>query len=806
MTAFGGLRVLDLTTRGLRLAGVFLADFGADVIAVSVRPDAGEFGPEPAEVFWRRGKRTVSCDPRDPRQLAAIIRLAGRADVIIQESGEMAGCLAIEYDQVSAQNPGVVQCQISAFGAAPGPQQWGPRELIVAAKSGRLLGRDRLSGAHEDMSRPVYAVPPIGTYGAAMLAVQGIIAGLIRREATGRGARLDTSVLDGISAATMRLAFERQGDAVIPSDQRANGGTPLLMLGIRLCFLTVQCADGKFIQMCCRQPHLFRNWMRLIGLADELAQERWAALPLGVRSAQDAQLWEQKIRRAMQNRSQDGWMELFRAADIGADPFLTESEFLAHPQMLANDRIAQFDDPLVGAVTMVGPLVLASGTPAWIRPGADAGDISAIEWARTAAAPGVPGASASGDSGDGRADSAGSQAGAGAAPVLPLAGYTILEAATYLAAPLGPTLLAALGARVIKVEPLEGDSFRSSGLEFVHISNGKESVALDLKTPEGREILVRLVGMADALIHNFRPGVPERLGLDYDSVHRLNPRLAYVYGSSYGSRGPERQRAAFHSTPNALSGGGIAQAGAGNPPVNDSYPDPVAGLAAGAALALGLFAALRSGSGQYLETSMLTSTGWALSSRLVEYPGRPPRPQLDAGQLGFDAFRRLYESADGWILLDVRTDADVAALAAVLGDTGSATLATVIGQGAGTVPPAAAASELAALFGGRGTAEWERLALSAGLPLVSAADMSFEEFLVRHALVSSADHPVFGSYWRLRDRIRLAGDAGRDLRACAVGEHTARVLSELGYSDASIAQMAAAGVIGLADMPAQIGR
>jgi crotonobetainyl-CoA:carnitine CoA-transferase CaiB-like acyl-CoA transferase len=136
---------------------------------------------------------------------------------------------------------------------------------------------------------------------------------------------------------------------------------------------------------------------------------------------------------------------------------------------------------------------------------------------------------------------------------------------------------------------------------------------------------------------NFRPGVPEKLGVGYDQVKAINPRLCYLYGASYGSKGPESKRAAFHSTPHALSGGGILQAGEGNPPGDDSYPDPCAGLAAGTALALSLLGRDVTGTGQYLETTMLTSTAWVHSNRLVRYEGCTDLPTLDRHQHGLAA-------------------------------------------------------------------------------------------------------------------------------------------------------------------------
>src|SRR4029079_14436573 len=98
---------------------------------------------------------------------------------------------------------------------------------------------------------------------------------------------------------------------------------------------------------------------------------------------------------------------------------------------------------------------------------------------------------------------------------------------------------------------------------------GKESIALDVKTPEGREIVHRLVGRADALIPNFRPGVPERLGIDDPTLRAINPALIYLYAASYGSTGPMSRRPAFHITAGAICGGALAQAGGTGAPAPD---------------------------------------------------------------------------------------------------------------------------------------------------------------------------------------------------------------------------------------------
>ena len=132
-----------------------------------------------------------------------------------------------------------------------------------------------------------------------------------------------------------------------------------------------------------------------------------------------------------------------------------------------------------------------------------------------------------------------------------------------------------MGARVIKVEPLAGDPARRTGLQNAKFLVGKESIALDLKSEEGRAILQQLIGGADALLHSFRRGVPERLGHDYETAIALEPAARLrVRRRPTGRAGPWNMRPAFHSTPNALCGGGFAQAGLGQPAGRRLLPRP----------------------------------------------------------------------------------------------------------------------------------------------------------------------------------------------------------------------------------------
>ena len=373
--------------------------------------------------------------------------------------------------------------------------------------------------------------------------------------------------------------------------------------------------------------------------------------PLGIPTLEDIAAIEVRIREKMRLKTQAEWMRIFvEEYDIGGDPFLTPEEFLEHPQLVLNDRVVEIDDPTVGKTRQIGPLALFSDTPSQIgRPAPRLGEHTADVRARAAHTNGTASHSATAPNGS------------GAAQRHPLSGITVLEVAYFLAGPFGATLLAELGARVIKVEPLEGDPYRRTGLGFVKMVHGKESIALDLKTEAGVKILHQLARRSDCLLHSFRPGVPERLKMDYATLSEINPRLVYLYAGSYGSKGPQSHRAAFHSTPHALAGGGFLQAGAGNPPADDSYPDPGSGMGAATALLLGLLARERTGRGQSMETTMLCTTGYVHSGDLVLYPDRPPRRLPDKGQHGPEALYRLYPCHEGLDLPGGATGGRVAA-------------------------------------------------------------------------------------------------------------------------------------------------
>src|SRR3954469_13217261 len=153
-------------------------------------------------------------------------------------------------------------------------------------------------------------------------------------------------------------------------------------------------------------------------------------------------------------------------------------------------------------------------------------------------------------------------------PAGPLTGVTVLDLCSYLAGPYGCTLLADLGADVIKIESPQGDMLRQfpSSLPgesrfFLGTNRGKRALALDLKEPDGLKLLLRMVETADVLVQNFRPSVPARLGIDYPRLKKINPRLVYCGLTGYGDRGPLREKGGFDQVLQSLSGMAAFQGG-----------------------------------------------------------------------------------------------------------------------------------------------------------------------------------------------------------------------------------------------------
>jgi crotonobetainyl-CoA:carnitine CoA-transferase CaiB-like acyl-CoA transferase len=277
--------------------------------------------------------------------------------------------------------------------------------------------------------------------------------------------------------------------------------------------------------------------------------------------------------------------------------------------------------------------------------------------------------------------------------------------------------------------------------------------------------------------------------MDYATLSEINPRLVYLYAGSYGSRGPQSHRAAFHSTPHTLAGGGFLQAGSGNPPADDSYPDPGSGLGAATALALGLLARERTGEGQSLETTMLCSTGYVHSGDLVLYEGRPARRLPDKGQHGPEALYRLYPCQEGWIFLAAPQEFEWRRLALALDRPGWLDDPRFTSRATRLSHDADLTDQLAALFATRPADDWVRDLRAADLAIARADGDTTEDYLLENDLLIPMEHPDFGKYWRPGLTVDFPSMPGRLAPPTGIGEYTRPLLAELGYSPAEVEEL-----------------
>src|SRR5207244_4652498 len=242
-------------------------------------------------------------------------------------------------------------------------------------------------------------------------------------------------------------------------------------------------------------------------------------------------------------------------------------------------------------------------------------------------------------------------------------------------------------------------------------------------------IFYRLVERADALMHNYRPGAPEKLGLDYESVAPVNPRLVYLYAGSYGSTGPRSRLPAFHPTLSAITGSGFLLSGEGNPPMDSMQGDPDGALGVATTLLMGLQARARTGRGQRMETRMIQSGAYAVSDEFLDYAGKPPQRLPDAGQHGFHALYRLYDTGRGWLMLACPREREWRALCVALGHEDWLSDARFASAEARRANDAALAAAIEAALRDRSAEDWESYFRAHGVPGVRADGPRWNVFL-----------------------------------------------------------------------------
>jgi crotonobetainyl-CoA:carnitine CoA-transferase CaiB-like acyl-CoA transferase len=799
-----GITVLDFAW-GMAgsLATMVLSDFGAEVIKVEI-PGGDPFRSFPGALQWDRGKKSVVLDLKDPGDREQALALAQRADVLVESFRPgVAERLGIGYPALAALRPDLVYCSITGFGPRGPYAAYKGYEGVVAAKTGRMMAFAGLP----PREGPVFPAVQTASHAAAMAAVRGIVAALYLRDRTGHGQKVETSLLQAISPYDLYqwIAWQMmiKDPETFPGDPEAD---PARLP--RVGYLPARTRDGRWLQLANLLQPLFRASLQALGLGAALDDPRFATAPRV--ADEDRQALVRMMLARIQEKTLEQWMELFihHATDVAAEPFTTAQEAMEHPQIQHNGGVQVVQDPRVGRMRQLGPLLLLRETPAACQgPAPDPGQHTAEILDRLAR----PGATRNAK-------------GPAPLPRHPLEGVTVLDLSSVIAGPMGASLLAEMGARVVHVEAPQGDYMRAPlplGAGAHRTLGGAEGLCLDLRTPEGQAIIRALVPRANVLVHNMRPGVPERLGIGYQQLREINPRLVYLYVAGYGSSGPSAHRPAMHPIPGAVLGGALAQAGRGAVPgpetpmtldevvevsrrlsrANEPNPDPNTSMVVATGAMLALYARERFGFGQYLEVTLLGANAYANADDFFDYPGRPPRTIPDAQGYGLHALYRLYRAQAGWVFLACLFEHEWQALCVALGRPDLQTDPRFSTAPMRRQHDDALALELQQLFATRPALEWERILTAADVACVQAEDRGMYHFFAEDPHVRENDFttpvsaPRLGEFWRYGPLLTFSRTPCTAGPAPLRGQHTQAVLQELGYSPEQVLDLRARRIV-----------
>lgn len=371
-------------------------------------------------------------------------------------------------------------------------------------------------------------------------------------------------------------------------------------------------------------------------------------------------------------------------------------------------------------------------------------------------------------------------------PAGPLSGLRVLDLSAYIAGPYGCSLLADQGAEVIKIEPPAGDNLRKypSTLEaesraFIGVNRSKLGVVLDLKQPEGLAALMALVRTADVLVHNFRPSVPPRLGIAYDQLKAVNPRLIYCGVTGYGETGPLREKAGYDQVLQTMTGMCALQGKRGEPPeiIYGSVVDYYAAALVAAGVASALYEREKSGEGQYVGVSLLRSALTMQSARMVWAEGEPKDVGRDMRSGGITG---IHPTREGHIYISANTPHFWQALCAKVGLPELATDERYDSVRKRAQHFAEIVPKLRAALAGRSALEWEEL-FGEEVPCAAARtveDMFDNEQVLAEDMVANFAHPTLGSYRGFTRPVQFGRTPGPEpFAAPTLGQHTGAVLA-----------------------------
>lgn len=395
----------------------------------------------------------------------------------------------------------------------------------------------------------------------------------------------------------------------------------------------------------------------------------------------------------------------------------------------------------------------------------------------------------------------------------PLDGVRVVDLTSMISGPVATMMLADQGADVIKVEALDGDLVRGAGATrsgitstFISSNRSKRALAIDLKTPEGVEALKKLLQTADVMVQNFRPGAIERMGFSEKVVRALKQDIIYVSISGFGDTGPYAHQRVYDPVIQALSGLAAIQADGetGRPKmIRTIIPDKTTAVTAAQAITAALFARERTGQGQHIRLAMLdTMVAYLWPEGMGGFTLVGKEVKNNRAQLSPDL---IFQTEDGYITAGAMSNKEWTGLCTALGHREwleDPRFLTVNDRAVNVTDRLALTAQVLAT---NTSAYWlERLDAEEvpSAPVLSREEVITHPQIKANDLIHEYDHPIAGRVRQPRPAARFDQTPARIQRpAPGLGEHSAEILAELGYSEAQITTLVDQGVLGVMATP-----
>jgi crotonobetainyl-CoA:carnitine CoA-transferase CaiB-like acyl-CoA transferase len=755
--ALDGIRILDLT-HGIAgpLGVLLLAEQGADV--VKVEPPGGNLTRtyEGSRV-WDRSRRSVELDLRTDDGRSQFDQLVAAADVVVESYlPKRRHALGLDHERLAAINPGVV---LVSLGGYPDGHRRADRpayDALVQASSGQMWEQPGWRMG------PIFCHMPMPSMGAFYLVAIGTLAALHARSRTGEGQHVRTSLFQGSLLYTTQIWQDVEHANAQYHELMGKSYPP----GIHQQMI-FECSNAEWLHLSVMSGLTpTRSVDEILGLDDAPDPFTFMAMP-----AEEREKINEKRRAKFKEWDRTQLVDELRANNHAVEPIIRPDEIFAHPQTIANEMAATVVDPEVGSTTQMGLPIHLLGTPGAVkgpRPvlGAHTDEVLA-EWKP-------------------RATQSAANVGGFA-----LDGLTVLDFGQYLAGPFGPMVLADLGANVIKIEPVTGDSMRMAGKPFFGCQRGKRSIALNVKDPKGLAIAMKLAGAADVVHHNMTRGVAAKLGIDYEACRAQRSDIIYCNTYAYGLPDPFGRFGGLD--PLYQASGGLefesGAVGAGGTPLY--YRFGMCDASNALLSVVGVLAALahrdRTGEGQELWTSLHDGGVIYSSDVWLGADGNPwPRPSLDVGLHGLSPWYRVYQTQDeGWICIAATTATQRTSLCEALG----------VGTTADPTAIETAFRQKTARF-------WRRTFDDVGVPSEIPVDTNdglgvlWDADNERLGLVADYEHRVLGRVRQFGSLIDFSATPGKIWGPPPlVGEHTREILRAIDLRDGDVDTLLDAGIV-----------